>query len=71
MGTLQKTAGTGTTNFIDLSVENSGTFRIGSGTIFLSGASASFTQTAGTTELSGGNLSATRRDDTRCLPAAF
>ena len=56
-GTLEKTGGSGVTIFSNVDVENSGTFRISAGTVWLSGTST-FTQSGGRTALSGGSLDA-------------
>ncbi len=57
-GTIHKNAVAGITTFNDLRIQNSGTFRVSLGTIALTGAAASFTQTGGSTMLSGGSLGA-------------
>nr|MBA3240670.1 right-handed parallel beta-helix repeat-containing protein [Acidobacteriota bacterium] len=55
-GTLRKSAGAATTNFGTIALNNSGTVEALAGTLGVTG--AAYTQTAGTTLLNGGNLTA-------------
>jgi hypothetical protein len=56
-GLFVKSAGTGTTSLSTIALENTGTVEVRTGTLAFA---AAFTQTAGATLLSGGNLSSTQ-----------